>query len=148
MIQKKKILEWLTEICEGTPVEGEGDGLEWLIQGNLGKMGIAVLIPISKSYLQIQRLITIDSEHQAIIASRSQERQVEFIYNMKRDLILTGVRWQLLFTDDSETKISEVRLSHRVYEDGLTRDLFNGSIHRIHDASVLFVINVRHMVAA
>ena len=147
MIQKKKILEWFTEICEGTPVEAEGEGLEWLIQGKLGEMGIAVLNPILKSYVQIQRLITIDPEHQAIIGNRSEERQLEFIYSMKRDLILTGVRWQLVFTGDTETSIREVRLSDRVYEDGITRDLFNKSIQRIHDASILFVINVRHMVA-
>ncbi len=146
MNQNRMILEWLTEICEGTPIEGEGDDLEWLVQGKLGEMGLVVLKPRSKSYLQIQRLITIDPEHQAIIGRRGQERQVEFIYNMKRDLILTGVRWQLLFTDDTETSITEVRLSNRIYEDGLTRDSFIRSIYRLHDASILFVVNVRHMV--
>jgi len=147
MIQKKKILDWFTEICQGTPVEAEGDGLEWLIHGKFGEMGIAVLNPISKSYMQIQRSIAIDPEHQAIIGNKSQERQLEFIYSLKRDLILIGVRWQLLFTDETETSISEVRLSDRVYEDAITRDLFNKSIQKIHDASVLFVMSVRHMVA-
>ncbi len=146
MIQKDEVMKWLAAKCEGTPVESEGDGLEWLLQGKLGDLGIAVLKPNSKKYIQIQRLISIDPEHQTIIKTKSRQDQRKFVYNMKRDLILTGVQWQLLFTDDSELNISELRLSDRIFEDGLTQDLFNRCIQIMHDASILFIINVRYMV--
>ena len=104
MIDKDLILNWFTYECDSTPEEGTGDEIEWLLTGKMSGMDIAIIRPKGEVVIQIQRGIEIGADHKAVISGSSRERQAEFYYNLKRGLLLTGVRWQLKFSDANESE--------------------------------------------
>lgn len=146
MIDKDLILNWFTYECDSTPEEGTGDEIEWLLTGKMSGMDIAIIRPKGEAVIQIQRGIEIGADHKAVISGSSRERQAEFYYNLKRGLLLTGVRWQLKFSDSNESEFVEVRLYQTLFEDGLTREAFKQSLMMVHDATVLLLVELRHIL--
>lgn len=146
MIDKDLILSWFTYECDSTPEEGTSDEIDWLLKGKVGGMDIAIICPKGEAVIQIQRGIDIAADHKSVISGRSRERRAEFYYNLKRGLLLTGVRWQLKFSDANEADFVEVRLSQTLFEDGLTRDAFKQRLMMVHDATVLILVELRHIL--
>lgn len=147
MIDKEQILQWFAHECDSTPEEGAGDETEWVLTGKMGGLGTTIICPKGKDFIQIQRGIRIADDHKTIISGRSKDRQAEFHYNLKRGLLSTGARWQLMFSDEAEADLDEVRISNRLFEDGLSRDAFQQKLMQVHDASVLLFIELRHILS-
>ncbi len=146
MIDKDLILSWFTYECDSTPEEGTSDEIEWLLTGKMSGMDIAIICPKGEAVIQIQRGIEIGADHKAVISRSGRERQAEFYYNLKRGLLATGVRWQLKFSDANESEFIETRLYQTLFEDGLTRDAFKQRLMMVHDATVLLLVELRHIL--
>jgi len=147
MIDKEQILQWFAHECDSTPEEGADGEVEWVLTGKVGGLGTTILCPKGEDFVQIQRGIKVTDEHKTIISGRSRDRPTEFYYNLKRGLLLTGARWQLIFTDEDETELNEVKISTRLFKDGLTRDAFQQRLMTVHDASILLFIELRHILS-
>lgn len=146
MIDKKTILQWFTDVCDSLPEEKTGDEVEWVLTGKIGKLGLSLVYPKNEDFIQIQRRITISAEHRNVVQGKSRESQTEFYYNLKRGLLFTGARWELRFSDPGETDLEEVRMSTKIFEDGITRDTFQQRLMMVHDASVLLLIELQHLL--
>lgn len=147
MIDKEQILQWFAHECDSSPEEGTGDEAEWVLTGKMRGLGTTIICPKGEDFIQIQRGIRIADDHKTIISGRSKDRQAEFHYNLKRGLLSTGARWQLMFSDEIEADLDEVRISNRLFKDGLSRDAFQQRLMQVQDASVLLFIELRHILS-
>ncbi|MCH7497579.1 MAG: DUF2299 family protein [Candidatus Marinimicrobia bacterium] len=142
MIDKATILDWFSAECDTPPSEGESDDAIWVLVGILGKITMNIVQPKDASHIQIQRGIELQDQHKSVIRGRTKKMQAEFLYRLKLGLIQTQVRWKFVFSDPGQAEFAGVHMFTRIFEDGLSRDTFVDRLMKVHDASILVLVEL------
>lgn len=141
MIDKQQIFNWLKEFG-ANPQEDEAEGAEWVVQGVFMDLHFAVMRPVGEDYIQIQRGVNVSDEHKAKLKGIEDGENQAFLYRLKRGFLLCHIRYQLKF----DAKIlTQVLLSDRIYEDGLSKELFFSKVYKLHDATILLIVELKHL---
>ncbi len=141
MIDKQQIFNWLKEFG-ANPQEDKAEGAEWVIQGSFMDMHFAVLQPSGGDYIQFQRGINVSDEHIDKLKGMEGGDYQAFLYRLKRGFLLCHIRYQLKFDGNI---LVQVLLSDRIYEDGLSKELFFDKLYKLHDSSILLIVELKHL---
>lgn len=137
MIDKNQIFEWLQQFGSKPSIE-EAEGAHWMIRGQFRDIPFVVACPKNDDRLVIQRALEIGEDELKKIRNADKEVRRKYIYTLKRDLLIRGVRYIVTAEDDVLTRLL---LEGFVYEDGLTKDSFFKEFNMLTDATFLFFIN-------
>lgn len=81
--------------------------------------------------------LTIDAPSRAAI----KERAADFVWNLRRDLLLSKLSYQMLPADAATPET--VQISVELYQDGLTKTAFMRAAQEVHSGAVLVVLITR-----
>lgn len=137
MIDKNQIFEWLQQFGSKPSIE-EAEGAHWMIRGQFKDIPFVVAYPKNDDRLVIQRVFKIGENELKKIRNTDKEVRRKYIYTLKRDLLIRGVRYIMTAEDNVLTRLL---LEGFVYEDGLTKDSFFKEFNKLTDATFLFFIN-------
>ncbi len=144
MINKNQILKWLDQLG-AKPSEDTADGADWFLRGEFRDIPFVVVKPNDEDRVLIQRRLGV---HEGAIAKQKEnsiEDREEFLYHLKRDLLLCHTRYNMEFEDEERTILKRLLLENLIYEDGLSKELFFQKFYNLHDASVLFILNLKRL---
>jgi len=137
----KKILGWLEEY--GVELSSDKTpGADWVMTGIFMEMTFNVLKPEGVDCVQLQRVIEISKEHLGRVQALDESEYSNFIYKLKTGFLQMNVRYQLMPPNEQMTGLF---LTNRVYEDGLTQDRLMNSLYMLHDASILFIVELNNL---
>ncbi len=142
MINKNQILKWLEQI-DAKPSEDTADGADWLLRGEFRDIPFVVVKPKDEDRVLIQRRLGVHEDDVAKQKASTIEDREEFLYHLKRDLLLCHTRYNIGFEDEEKTILKGLLIENYIYEDGLSKELFFQKFYNLHDASVLFIINLK-----
>ncbi len=148
MIDKTLIIKWLREeSTEGSELEEiKHENADWIIVAQIEKFPTLFIMPKDKSYLQIQRgIILADSQIKLLKKMRSKRRS-QFYYTLKKSILMTKVRYTLIFPPDAPSILHEIKLLSRVYEDSLNQDNFIQVLFDVHNTTVLMVNEINYHI--
>ena len=141
MIDKQNIFNWLKEFG-ANPEEDKAKGAEWVVQGSFLEMHFAVLQPSGGDYIQLQRGMSGSDEHTEKLKGMEDGDYQAFLYRLKRGLLLCHIRYQLKFEGNI---LVQVLLSDRIYEDGLSKEIFFDKLYKLHDSSILLIVELKYL---
>ena len=144
MINKDQILKWLDHLG-AKPSEDTADGADWLLRGEFRDIPFVVVKPKDEDRVLIQRRLGVHEDDVAKQKASPIEDREEFLYHIKRDLLLCHTRYNMEFKDEEKTILKRLLLENLIYEDGLSKELFIQKFYNLHDASVLFIINLKRL---
>ncbi len=144
MINKNQILEWLDQLG-AKPSEDTADGADWLLRGEFRDIPFVVVKPKDEDVVHIQRGLGVHENDVAKQKEKTIEDREEFLYHLKRDLLLCHTRYNMEFEDEEKTILKRLIIENIIYDDGFSKELFFHKFHNLHDASVLFIINLKRL---
>lgn len=147
MIQKEVIFSWLEQF--GTsPSFREAEGTEWLIDAAFREIPFVVVRPKNDDRVVIQRGIGANETVLKKIRKSSLLIRKEYLFSVKKHLLLRGVRYNMKFEDNDETILKGLFLEVFIYDDGLTKNQFFSELNVIVDATYLYFAILEHSYKA
>jgi hypothetical protein len=136
---QSKIQAWLME--EGWRIRQEqAPDAEWFVSGESEarvRIGVGQRKG-SPDQIIVQGSVTIDQAHQDKINKLPKDERGKFLWDLRFSLLNLGVE----FSGVTEPP-QEIRISQRIYEDGLTKDRFLQRVSQVRNG----VLNVLWMIA-
>ena len=143
MIQKGVIFSWLEQFGS-KPDYGKAEVVEWFISGKFKDIPFVVVRPNSDDRVVIQRGLITDQAVLEKIKKSAKSKRKDYVFSLKRDLLIRGVRYQMNFEDESETILQSLLLETFVYEDSITKNEFFREFNSITDATYLYLATTKH----
>lgn len=142
MILREQIHEWLESI--GThPEEVQSEEAEWVLKGEHREIPFLVISLMGGNRLVLRRQFKMMEPNVAMQRELSPDLKAAFLYDLKRDLLLSHTRFDMDFADEEATILKSLVLENYVYVDGLNQEIFFTKLYNMIDASVLFIILVK-----
>ncbi len=143
MIDKDQISSWLKD--KGLdPKEGTFDKGDWLLTFAFIDIPIIIVKPKGEPRVVIQRAIRVSEKTLASIKDASLEKRIDFLNSLKRDLVLSHIRYTLDFEDDRKKSILKgLVLENHIFEDGMSQDCLFQRIYNLHDSTILFFLSIQ-----
>jgi len=142
MIDKAEISDWLKE-QKLNPQDGEAENADWLLTCIFRDIPITVVRPKGESRIILQRALGLHKDSIAGQSNKPKESRKDFLYHLKRDILLSHARYAMEFEDPEEKSILKgLVLESHIYEGGLTRDVLFQRIYLLHDATILFFLTM------
>lgn len=137
MTLEQRIREWLQE--NGTPVSAvHAPGATFALSFKLPS-GFQVVVqqPGGRhDFLVVSCVVNIDPQHREKLKSRADE----FVWNIRHDLLNTGVAFEL--EPPGYPLPSSVELLSDLYEDGLNKNLFMRRVSDVSNAAALLMLTI------
>jgi len=137
--KRSRIQGWLMQ--EGWQIaENQHPNAAWIIAATqAGGFGLLIVQPQSTpDRIDIQAGIGIDPEHQRLIAAMEPKQRQELWWNLRFDLLKMGVDF-----GGFDEPVTQLHVSQRMYDDGLTKDRFLQRVTKIKNAEILILWSIR-----
>jgi len=140
MTDKDEILKWLKE-QKLSLHEVKAEKADWLLTCIFRDIPIVIVKPKGEYRIILQRVLNLDQDSIEGQGKKPLERREDFLYHLKRDLLLSHARYTMEFEDpDKKTILKGLILESHIYYGGLSRDMLFQRIYLLHDATILFFI--------
>ena len=146
MIRKDAVVAWLdVEGRTAQDIEGE-EGVAWHIVVSFPSPdgpSTHIIAPEDGEYLLIRRGTNVAERHRKALLALDEQSFRTFKFNLLRDLLLSGVQYRLLLQEDHN--LSAFSMDTILRGADVTRHQFYEALQRVHDATLLAVVHVRHV---
>ena len=142
MIDKQQIISWL----EGSNLQTDevvSDQTDWIVTADHKEIPVLIMKIKEEDRLVIRRQFAMTEDQIAILAAWPEEVRENFIFDIKRDLLLKGGRYNMGFAEGDGTILETLIVESYIYEDGITQDRFYQRFYVLIDSSLLFLILMR-----
>jgi len=140
MIDKDEVSGWLKE-QKLDPQDGKAENADWLLTCIFRDLPIILVQPKGESRMVLQRVLGLGKGSIVAQSKKPKELREDFLYHLKRDLLLSHARYTMEFEDPEEkTILKGLILESHIYDGGLSRDMLFQRIYLLHDATILFFI--------
>lgn len=143
---KKQVLAWLADLgLEVAKADAHVEDTAWSIEVRWNDSSPTFFIAADRPadrVVQVIRVVRIGDDHRKRIRSMRARARSEFKFNLVRDLLASGIQYQLIVDDDKD--LAGFIILDRVALESLN-DLFD-AIKLVHTQSMLAILHVR-MVA-